>query len=98
LNINNNYVLLDGVASGDGPEVTVSVGGLHKVTVVGTFGGCNVSVSILGSDGTSFAPIVSPVSDSSSIDVEIPSGSVVKASVSGGTSPEIFADMRFVRN
>lgn len=85
-------------ASATGSGVIVAHGGDYVFLVAGTFGGTSVGLQILGPDGVTWISIEDSagaiaVTSAKAVYMTLPAGTY-RATITGGTSPEISAELR----
>lgn len=99
MGIRNNLTLLSNIAAaGNGADVLVATGGLYALAVNGTFGGTSFKMQIKGPDGANYIDVPSTTFTAAGIvGVEIPSGAIVRAVLTGGTPSAFYANLSLVR-
>jgi hypothetical protein len=84
--------------AGNGSNVTIGEGGLYQYLVHGTFSGTTAKLQTLGPDGTNFIDVPnSSMSAAGALNVELPSGSIVRGVLTSGTPTAMYASLGFVR-
>jgi hypothetical protein len=85
-------------ASASGQPVYINESGTYQYSVVGTFGGTTAKLQFLGADGTTYVDVPnSSMTLAGALNVDLPSGSTVKAVLTAGAPSAMYATLNFIR-